>query len=146
MLVNRAAAISAPQWYTSPRTSAIGTPRLTVILFTELMNVRAYTNSCSTSVKLNTTTVKIPGTISRGATFRITARRLYPSIIACSSISHGTERQLHVVERGRVVEDPRDVAQVRRAHVQIPVLLELRDEHPVKREPGEDHDAERRSV
>src|SRR2546427_1765218 len=79
MLVNSAAAMSAPQWYTSPRTSAIGTPRLTVILFTELMNVRAYTNSCSTSVKLNTTTVKIPGTISRGATFRITARRLYPS-------------------------------------------------------------------
>src|SRR2546422_5782396 len=58
MLVNSAAAMSAPQWYTSPRTSAIGTPRLTVILFTELMNVRAYTNSCSTSVKLNTTTVR----------------------------------------------------------------------------------------
>src|SRR5881275_1140970 len=66
MLVNSAAAISAPQWYTSPRTSAIGTPRLTVVVFTELMKVRAYTNSCSTSVKLNTTTVKIPGTISRG--------------------------------------------------------------------------------
>src|SRR2546422_7880998 len=76
MLVNSAAAMSAPQWYTSPRTSAIGTPRLTVILFTELMNVRAYTNSCNTSVKLNTTTVKIPGTISRGATFRMTASRL----------------------------------------------------------------------
>ncbi len=41
MLVNRAAAMSAPQWYTSPRTSAIGTPKLTVILSTELMNVRA---------------------------------------------------------------------------------------------------------
>src|SRR5207247_7629234 len=92
MLVNSAAAMSAPQWYTSPRTSAIVTPTLTVILFTELMNVRAYTNSCSTSVKLNTTTVKIPGTISRGATFRITARRLYPSIIACSSVSQGTDR------------------------------------------------------
>src|SRR5213592_2750651 len=106
MLVNSAAAMSAPQWYTSPRTSAIGTPRLTVILFTELMNVRAYTNSCNTSVKLNTTTVKIPGTISRGATFRITARRLYPSIIACSSISQGTDRRNPItsqVQNGMVI-------------------------------------------
>src|SRR5881397_4346055 len=93
MLITMAAAMSTPQWYTSPRTNAIGTPRLTVILSTELMNVSAYTNSCSTSVKLNTTTVKIPGTIRRGATFRITARRLYPSIIACSSISQGTDRR-----------------------------------------------------
>src|SRR2546426_678169 len=106
MLVNSAAAMSAPQWYTSPRTSAIGTPRLTVILFTELMKVRAYTNSCSTSVKLNTTTVKIPGTISRGATFSMTASRLYPSIIACSSISHGTERRNPItsqVQNGMVI-------------------------------------------
>src|SRR5438132_2893281 len=87
MLVNSAAAMSAPQWYTSPRTSAIGTPRLTVILFTELMNVRAYTNSCSTSVKLNTTTVKIPGTISRGATFRIT--------LVLRSEEHTSELQSH---------------------------------------------------
>src|ERR1041384_6382916 len=106
MLVNRAAAMRAPQWYTSPRTSAIGTPKLTVILFTELMNVRAYTNSCSTSVNENTTTVKIPGTISRGATFRMTARRLYPSIMACSSISHGTDRQNPItsqVQNGMVI-------------------------------------------
>src|SRR5437879_11681152 len=95
MLVNSAAAMSAPQWYTSPRTSAIGTPRLTVILFTVLMQVRAYTNSCSTSVKLNTTTVKIHGTISRGDTYRMTASRLYPSIIAGASISQGTERRTH---------------------------------------------------
>src|SRR5216684_8572450 len=92
MLMTRAAAISAPQWYTSPRTNAIGTPRLTVILSTELRKVNAYTNSCITSVKLKTTTVKMPGTMSRGATFTITASRLYPSIIACSSISQGTER------------------------------------------------------
>src|SRR5467141_1770082 len=93
MLVNSAAAMRAPQWYTSPRTNAIGTPRLTVILLTELMNVRAYTNSCNTSVKLNTTTVKIPGTMSRGTTFTITASLLYPSIMACSSMSQGTERR-----------------------------------------------------
>src|SRR5690242_20454353 len=93
MLVNSAAAMRAPQWYTSPRTSAIGTPRLTVILVTELMKVRAYTNSCNTSVKVNTITVKIPGTISRGATFTITPSRLRPSIIACSSTSHGTDRR-----------------------------------------------------
>src|SRR5205807_1557092 len=88
MLVNSAAAMSAPQWYTSPRTSAIGTPKLTVILSTELMKVRAYTNSCNTSVKVNTTTVKIPGTISRGATFRITASRarLYPAGTATATV------------------------------------------------------------
>src|SRR3989442_1651947 len=56
------------------------------------------------------------------------------------------EEQLHVFERGRVVEDPGDVAQIGRAHVQIAVLLERRNEHPVEREPGEDHEAERRSV
>src|SRR6267378_2705267 len=66
----------SPQWYTSPRTNAIGTPRLTVILSTELMKVNAYTNSCITSVKLKTTTVKIPGTMRRGTTFTITASRL----------------------------------------------------------------------
>src|SRR3989442_14015450 len=71
MLVNNAAAMRAPQWYTSPRTNAIGTPKLTVILSTELMKVRAYTNSCNTSVKLNTTTVKIAGTMRRGAGFKL---------------------------------------------------------------------------
>src|SRR5438034_11616544 len=76
-----------------PRTRAIGTPRLTVIFWTELMKVRAYTNSCRTNVNVKTTTVRMPGTISLGATRRMTARRLYPSIIACSSISQGTERR-----------------------------------------------------
>src|SRR5258705_6083160 len=91
MLVNSAAAMRAPQWYTSPRTNAIGTPRLTVILSTELMKVRAYTNSCNTSVKLNTTTVKMPGTMRRGTNFSMDASRVYTSLIGSSSMRHGTE-------------------------------------------------------
>src|SRR5207245_7421254 len=56
------------------------------------------------------------------------------------------EEQPHVLERGRVVEDPGHVAQIRRPDVEVPVLLERGDEHPVKREPGKQHEAERRRV
>src|SRR2546428_12193532 len=57
-----------------------------------------------------------------------------------------SEEQPHVLERGRVVEDPGDGAQIRRPDVEVPVLLERGDEHPVKREPGKQHEAERRRV
>src|SRR5467141_4265440 len=93
ILTNNAAAMREPQWYTSPRTKAMGTPKLTVMWSTELMKVSAYTNSCMTRVKVKTTTVKMPGTMSRGTTRTITASRLYPSIMACSSISQGTDRR-----------------------------------------------------
>src|SRR5439155_1678902 len=75
ILVNNAAAMREPQWYTSPRTSAMGTPRLTVMRSTELINVSAYTNSCITNVNVKTTTVKMPGRMRRGATRKITASR-----------------------------------------------------------------------
>src|SRR2546422_9638064 len=57
-----------------------------------------------------------------------------------------SEEQPHVLERGRVVEDPGYVAQIRRPDVEVPVLLERGDEHPVEREPGKQHEAERRRV
>src|SRR5439155_1553004 len=57
-----------------------------------------------------------------------------------------SKEQIHVLERGWVIEDPGNVAHVRRAHVQVPVLLERRDEHPVKRESGEHDEPERRRV
>src|SRR5213078_3275717 len=54
--------------------------------------------------------------------------------------------QLHVLERRRVVEDPRDVTQIRCADVQIAVLLERRDQHPVEGEAGKHGEPERRAV
>src|SRR3989441_13025756 len=56
------------------------------------------------------------------------------------------EQQPHVFESGRVVEDPRHVPRVERADVEVAVLFERREQHPVEREPRERHEARRRGV
>src|SRR5205814_1910189 len=56
------------------------------------------------------------------------------------------EQQPHVLEGGRVVEDPRHVMRIERADVEIAVLLERREQHPVERESGEGHEARRRGI
>src|SRR5437899_3275331 len=56
------------------------------------------------------------------------------------------QEQLDVLERRRLVEDPRDVARDRRAHVQVAIPLERRNQHPVERESREHREAEGREV
>src|SRR2546423_5584280 len=50
-------------------------------------------NSLAASVKAKTITATIPGNASGTATRTNAARRLYPSTMACSSMSRGTERK-----------------------------------------------------
>ena len=52
------------------------------------------------------------------------------------------EEQPHVVDRRRIVEDPGHVPQVGGADVEVPVLLQGGDHHPVEREAGEDRKAQ----
>src|SRR5439155_22116788 len=50
--------------------------------------------------------------------------------------------QAHVFQRRRLVEDPRHVPRVERADVEVAVLLERGDQHPVEREAGKGDEAE----
>src|SRR6266853_1863946 len=56
------------------------------------------------------------------------------------------EQQAHVLEGGGIVEDPGDVPRVECADVEVAVLLERGEQHPVEREPGEGHEARCRGI
>src|SRR5579884_921446 len=88
-----AAAISGPQWYTSPVTSSMIEPTGTVSFSGEVMNTSAYRYSFQDSVNANTVEEKMPGSDSGSTIFHSTARRFAPSIRALSSMSCGMERK-----------------------------------------------------
>src|SRR5439155_20606770 len=99
------AATSECQKKTSPRISSTGTPALIVMLDELEMNATAYTKSFVVRANVKMTTVSSPGR-ARGSTVLTTApARLYPSTIACSSMSRGIERKKPTrshVEKGAV--------------------------------------------
>ena len=86
-----AAASNDCQKKTSPRTSSIGTPTLSVRCADDVTNVAAYTNSCSVSVKVNTITATTPDVDKGKTTLRNALKRLKPSTIAASSRSRGID-------------------------------------------------------
>src|ERR1051326_5571194 len=90
-LAIRQAAISDPQKYTSPLTRKIGMPTPTICCDSGEINVRAYTYSCVTRVKVKMTTVRMPER-EIGTTILTNApNRVSPSTMAASSNSRGID-------------------------------------------------------